>query len=82
MQIPVVTHSRLVPELTASVFQAPEATCLACTDCLSKCASSELFALEDNPVLCVLVCVILQMFIYNGEEHRANLNVDSGPHNV
>ena len=82
MQIPLATQSRLVPEVAASAFQAPEATCLACTDCLSKCASSELFALEDNPLLCVLVCVILQVYIYNGEEGRAHLNVDFGPPNV
>lgn len=55
-------------------FQASEITCLACADCLSKCASSELLALEDKPLLCVLVYTILQLFIYSGEESRAHLN--------
>lgn len=51
------------------------------TNGLTKCASSKLFALEENPFLYILVNVIPKAFMYNGQEGRAHLNLDSGlPH--
>lgn len=59
-------------------LQAPDTTWLACSNGLIKCASSELFTLENNPFLCILVHVTLQVSVYNREEGRAHLNLDSG----
>lgn len=59
-------------------FQTPETNWLAYTKSLTKCVSSELFTLKKTPLLCILVHVIPQGLICNGEEGRAHLNLDSG----
>ncbi|XP_014404410.1 PREDICTED: endogenous retrovirus group S71 member 1 Env polyprotein-like [Myotis brandtii] len=54
-------------------YQAPEQTWFACTNGLTKCASSELFKEDKEPLLCVLVYILPQVFIYNGNEGRAHI---------
>lgn len=44
-------------QVNSGVFQAPESTWLVCTNDLTKCALSELFALDETPLRCVHVCV-------------------------
>lgn len=59
-------------------LQASDTTWLACQNGLIKCASSELFTLEKNPFLCILVHITLEVSVYNREEGGAHLNLDSG----
>lgn len=64
--------------VSGNVIQTPETNWLAYTNSLTKCVSSELFTLKKTPLLCILLCVIPQGLICNGEEGRAHQNLDSG----
>lgn len=64
-----------------NVFPIPIDSMVGCTNSLTKWVLSKLFVLGENPLLSILVHVISQMFVYNGEEGRAHLNLHSGlPH--
>lgn len=58
-------------------FQDPETAWLACSNGLTKCASSELFTLEEKPLLLLLMHVIPQVFICNTKEGRDHPSLDS-----
>ena len=66
MQTLVATHN---PGNRVQVYlQAPETAWFACSNGLTKGTSSELFALEETPLLCILLYVIPEVFLYNAEE--------------
>lgn len=48
-------------------FQTPETAWLVYTNGLPKCSSSELYAMKENQVL----CMIPQVFIYNSEPTKS-----------
>ncbi|XP_012319933.2 endogenous retrovirus group S71 member 1 Env polyprotein [Aotus nancymaae] len=58
-------NQSLVTSLNASVsYQAPNNTWLACTSGLTRCINGT----EPGPVLCVLVHVLPQVYVYSGPE--------------
>jgi hypothetical protein len=60
--------------------QVSEATWLACTNGLKKCATSQFYAVGELTPLCLCACYYTSVH-YNREEGRAHLNIDSGlPH--
>lgn len=73
MQIPLVIHRNG----GWMYFQDPETSWLACSNGLTKCASSELFTLEEKPLLLLLMHVIPQVFICNTKEGRDHPSLDS-----
>lgn len=75
MQIPEVILTKLFPGMAMECNSRPWKLTGLLT--LSKCVSSELFSLKKTPLLCILLCVIPQGLICNGEEGRAHLNLDS-----
>lgn len=48
-------------------FQTPETAWLVYTNGLPECSSSELYAMEENQVL----CIVPQVFMYNAEPTKA-----------
>lgn len=63
-------------------FQAPETTWLPWTKGLSKCASSEWFTVKEILLLCILMSHHATGVVYNGEEDRTHLNLNSWIPNV